>query len=161
MLLSKNARERRALLLFLVPSFIIILVSQAYPLLFSFSMSFQDWALSRSLKPQGFVGLQNYVKAFQDPIFVNAFRISLMFCLVATTLEIFLGFLIAYFTVGHSLVLRLSRTILILPMVIAPVANGTIWRMILNPQSGLLNQLLGYLGINGPNWLGVPRLALL
>lgn len=45
-------------------------------------------------------------------------------------------------------------------MVIAPVANGTIWRMILNPTYGLLNTLIGYMGVHGPNWLGIPNLAL-
>jgi len=158
--LKMNTQDRKVLLLFLAPAFLVVLISQAYPLLYSFSMSFQDWALSRSLKSQGFIGFQNYIKAFKDPIFLNAFKISGIFCIVATSFEIVLGFTVAYFTVGDNFLLRFSRTILILPMVIAPVANGTIWRMILNSQSGLLNQLLGYLGIQGPNWLGLPGLAL-
>jgi len=160
MVIKKKLLEKKVLLLFLLPAILIILIAQAYPLLYSLSMSFRHWTLAESLVPQEFVGFQNYIKAFKDPIFVNAFKISMLFCIAATTFEILFGFILAYFTVGETFFLRLSRTILILPMVIAPVANGTIWRMMLNSQSGLINQLIGYLGIQGPNWLGIPNLAL-
>ncbi len=160
MLLKKNWQEKRTLFTFLLPAILILLVSQAYPILYSLSISFRQWALAESLKPKGFVGFNNYIKAFKDPIFLNAIRISFVFCIVATSFEIILGFIIAYFTVGENFFLRLSRTILILPMVIAPVANGTIWRMMLNSQSGLINQLLRFIGIQGPNWLGAPGSAL-
>ena len=158
----RNARhEAGALLLFPLPAVIVILVAQAFPVLYSLVMSFRDWALASSLTPGGFVGLANYAKAFRDPVFLHAFVVSLEFCAAATVLEIVLGFILAYFTVGESRGLRVVRTILILPMVIAPVANGTIWRMILNPQYGLLNAVLGLVGAHGPDWLGNPGLALL
>jgi len=157
----RNVRhEVGALLLFPLPAVIIILVAQAFPVLYSLTMSFRDWALASSLTPGGFVGLANYVKAFHDTVFLHAFAVSLQFCVAATLLEVVLGFILAYFTMGESRALRVARTILILPMVIAPVANGTIWRMILNPQYGLLNAILSTFGARGPDWLGNPVLAL-
>jgi multiple sugar transport system permease protein len=149
------------LFLFIIPALFIILLSQAFPLAYSFIMSLLDWELAKSIKPRGFIGFANYVRAFNDPIFLNAFKISLIFCVIATTLEIIFGFILAYFTIGEKLVMRIVRTILILPMVIAPVVTGTIWRMILNTNSGLLNLLLGYIGVQGSNWLGEPSLALM
>ena len=154
-------RENVKLFLFIIPALFIILLSQAFPLSYSFVMSLLDWELAKSIKPRGFIGFANYVRAFKDPIFLNAFRISLIFCVIATTLEIIFGFILAYFTIGEKLVMRIVRTILILPMVIAPVVTGTIWRMILNTNSGLLNLLLGYIGVQGSNWLGEPSLALM
>jgi multiple sugar transport system permease protein len=161
--MANRARFRHdagTLILFLIPAFVVIIVAQVFPVLYSFQMSFRDWALAKSQTPGPFVGLANYAKAFSDSVFVHALRISVLFCIAATALEIVLGFILAYFTTGSGLILRIARTILILPMVIAPVANGTIWRMILNPKYGLLNSLLGYVGLQGPNWLGIPSLAL-
>jgi ABC-type sugar transport system permease subunit len=160
MIKKKKFYEKRALILFILPAGLVIIFSQAYPLIYSFFMSFLQWELAESLEPKGFIGFQNYLRAFKDSVFLNAFKISIIFCIIATSFEIVLGFIIAYFTLGENLFLRLARTILILPMVIAPVANGTIWRMMLNSQSGLINQLLGFVDIQGPNWLGIPGLAL-
>jgi multiple sugar transport system permease protein len=157
---SKTHHEAGTLLLFVVPAALVILVAQAFPVLYSLQMSFRDWALVSSTTPGGFVGFANYAKAFHDPVFLHAFLVSLQFCLAATVLEVVLGFLLAYFTVGETRFLRVARTILILPMVIAPVANGTIWRMILNPKYGLLNAVLSLVGLRGPDWLGNPTLAL-
>jgi multiple sugar transport system permease protein len=157
----RSRHEAGTLVLFLIPAFAVIIVSQVYPVLYSFQMSFRDWALAKSQTPGPFVGLANYAKAFSDSVFIHALKISVLFCVAATTLEIVVGFILAYFTTGGRLILRIARTILILPMVIAPVANGTIWRMILNPKYGLLNTLLRYIGLQGPNWFGIPRLALI
>jgi multiple sugar transport system permease protein len=157
--MKRKENESNKLFLFILPALLIILLTQAYPLIYSLIMSFRDWELVRSMKPKGFVGFANYIKAFKDPLFVNAFKISLIFCVFATTFEIVLGFVLAYFTTGGEFVMRIIRTILILPMVIAPVVTGTIWRMILNTNTGLLNILLGLIGIDGLNWLGDPTLA--
>lgn len=147
-------------MLFALPALAIILVAQAFPVIYSLVMSFRNWSLASSLTPGGFVGLENYAKAFHDKVFLNALAMSIFFCVVATVLEVVLGFILAYFTVGESMALRVARTILILPMVIAPVANGTIWRMILNPQYGLFNVALNHIGLNSVDWLGNPSLAL-
>ena len=81
------------------------------------------------------------------------------FALCTTLLQIALGLGLALLTVGEGFVLRLSRTLLMLPMVVAPIAVGTIWRMILSARVGPLNKGLAALGIEGPNWLGDPALA--
>ena len=160
MAIKNNFHEQFGLVLFILPAVVILLFSQLYPLLYSLVMSFRDWALARSLQPGGFVGLQNYMTALKDPLLLNAVRISVIFAFFSTTFTILLGFTLAYFTVGENILMRLSRSLLIIPMVIAPVASGTLWRMMLNPRTGLINQLLGFVGIKGPVWLGTPTLAL-
>ncbi len=161
MKISSGLKETSPYVVFIMPALVIILFTQLIPVLYSIQLSFQDWSLAISPKPLGFVGLKNYIKAFNDEIFLQTLRMSTIFCLSATSLQIVLGFIIAYFTVGEGWFFRLTRTILILPMVIAPVANGVIWRMILNTRYGLLNSILNLLGIQSQNWLGDPTLALI
>jgi len=152
--------ERGTLLLFLVPALIVLVAAQFYPLAYSAWVSMVDWTLSRSPVPRGFVGFDNYAKAFSDAVFLGSIRTTIVFALATTALQMILGFLLAYLCVGEAAALRLSRTLLLMPMVIAPVAVGTIWRMMLSARVGPVNALLASLGIAGPDWLGDPDLAL-
>jgi multiple sugar transport system permease protein len=148
-------------LFFLAPALLFLLVAQAYPLAYSLWTSFQDWTLARSPVPQGFVGLANYARVLQDPVFLNALRVSLSFAAAATVAELLLGLPVAYLVAGEHRILRLSRTALIMPMLVAPVVVGTTWRMLLNTRVGLVNHLLSLAGLSGPDWLGTPETALL
>jgi multiple sugar transport system permease protein len=152
--------ERGVLALFLAPALIVLLTAQFYPLAYSAWVSTVDWTLSRSPVPGGFVGLDNYTRAFSDTVFIDSIRITVAFALATTALQMVLGFALAYLTVGEGTTLRLSRTLLLMPMVIAPVAVGTIWRMMLSARVGPVNGFLAGLGIQGPDWLGDPDLAL-
>ncbi len=139
---------------FVVPALLIVVVVQLYPLLFSGWLTMQDWTLTNSQSSEGFIGLENFRKVLQNEVFRRAVRNSAFITGTAVTIEILLGTALAYLAAGTSWTMRTVRTILILPMVIAPVAAGTLWRMMLNSQMGLTNYLLGFIGINGPDWLG-------
>jgi multiple sugar transport system permease protein len=158
--LKDEISEKGMLVLFLVPALVFLLLAQGYPLVYSFYLSFIDFALAKSPVPGGVVGLANYTKALQDPVFQQAMRISLTFAVIATTIEVLLGLLLAYQLIGERFWTKVWRTILIMPMVIAPVAVGTMWRMLLNSRAGLVNYALSLIGIQAPNWLAAPNTAL-
>jgi multiple sugar transport system permease protein len=139
---------------FVVPAALLVVAVQFYPLLFSAYLSTQDWTLTSSQSSEGFVGLQNFAKVLRNDVFQRAVRNSALITGTAVVLEMILGTGLAYLAVGSSRIIRAVRTLLILPLVIAPVAAGTLWRMMLNSQMGLTNYLLGFLGIQGPDWLG-------
>jgi multiple sugar transport system permease protein len=139
---------------FVVPALLIVVVIQGYPLLFSAYLSTQNWTLTDSPTPQGFVGVGNFMKVIQNEVFQRAVRNSAVITGSAVLLEMILGTVLAYLASGSSWSMRVVRTILILPLVIAPVAAGTLWRMMLNAQMGLTNYLLSFVGIKGPDWLG-------
>ncbi|CAN7666041.1 sugar ABC transporter permease [Devosia sp. LjRoot16] len=158
--LESKVGERGILIAFIVPAVAIVVVAQFYPLLYSFYISLVDWTLSRSTEPGDFVGLANYTKMASDSVLIQAVGRTIWFGLASTAAQIVLGFILAYLTMGETLALRVARTILILPMVIAPVAVGTIWRMMLSARVGPVNQVLRNLGIPTPDWLGDPTLAM-
>jgi ABC-type sugar transport system permease subunit len=139
---------------FVLPALVIVIVVQLYPLLFSAYLATQDWTLTSSQASEGFVGLQNFAQVLQNDVFQRAVRNSMLITGTAIVIEMVLGVSLAYLAQGHGWPMRIVRTILILPLVIAPVAAGTLWRMMLNSQMGLTNYLLSFVGIKGPDWLG-------
>ena len=146
-------RDRLVLVGFLVPALAWLLFAQGYQLLYSLYLSFQDWALTTSDTPQGFVGLDNYGKVLHDPHFLQAMRLSALF-LLSVSVELLLGFLLALATAGEGRGTRVIRTFLIVPMIIAPIAVGAIWRLLLDSNSGIVNVVLRSIGLSGPDWLG-------
>ena len=144
------------LTVFLLPSLVLVGFAQFYPLLSSLWVSFFDWSLGRSPTIGPFVGLGNYARAFVDPQLVESVRFTITLTVVSTTLQMVFGVAIAVLLIGENRTLRLSRALIMLPMVIAPIAVGTMWRMILAARNGPLNRLLDSFGIPGPNWLGDP-----
>jgi ABC-type sugar transport system permease subunit len=140
--------------LFVLPALLIVIAVQFYPLLFSAFLATQKWTLTDSPTPQGFIGLDNFRKVVQDDVFRRAVRNSILITGVAVSVEMILGVALAYLAVGASWTMRAARTILILPMVVAPVAAGTLWRMMLEKRMGLINYLLSFVGVTGPDWLG-------
>jgi len=139
---------------FVVPALVIVLIIQLYPLLFSAYLAVQDWTLTQSPTSEGFVGLDNFIKVFHNSVFRRAVRNSTIITGTSVTVEMILGVALAYLATGSSWPMRIVRTILILPLVIAPVAAGTLWRMMLNSRMGLMNYLLSLVNIQGPDWLG-------
>ena len=139
---------------FILPALVVVVVIQGYPLFFSGYLATQEWTLTDSQTSEGFIGLENFRKVLQNEVFRRAVRNSVLITGSAVVIEMILGMALAYLASGNSWTMRIVRTILILPLVIAPVAAGTLWRMMLNSQMGLTNYLLNFVGISGPDWLG-------
>lgn len=148
------------LVAFVLPALIVVILIQGYPLLFSGYLATQDWTLTDSPTSEGFVGLENFAKVLQNDVFRRAARNSALITGIGVLIQMVLGISLAYLASGDSWTMRIVRTILILPLVIAPVAAGTLWRMMLNSQMGLTNYLLKFLGVAGPDWLGNASWAL-
>lgn len=159
--LEARIGERGVLLLLLAPALLVLILAQGWPLAYSAYLSTVDWTLARSPVPRGFVGFGNYLRAASDSIFLGSIRTTVLFALGSTALQLSAGFALAWFTVGDGTRTRVLRTALLLPMVIAPVAVGTMWRMLLSARVGVVNRALELIGISGPDWLGEPTLALL
>ena len=143
-----------------MPALLVVLLLQLYPLLYSLYLVFQDWKLTESATPKGFIGLWNFINVFKNDVFRRSVINSLIITGSAVTFELFLGVGLAYLTNKERRTNSIVRTLILLPMVIAPVAAGTLWRMMLNGRAGLINHILSLLDIQGPNWLAQPEWAL-
>jgi ABC-type sugar transport system permease subunit len=143
-------------LLLLSPALLILSVFVLFPMGSTFYMS-----LFGGRHGMGdFVGMSNYLAAFQKPEFRSSLLVTIYYVLGVVPLSMFISFLIAYGLYKITLGRGLLRTIYFLPYITSAVAAAMVWRAIFSPQSGVINLLLGYVGVEPLNWLLEPRGAL-
>lgn len=144
---------------YLGPTLLMVLVFLIYPMFGVFRDSFADWS---GFGSKSFAGLRNYITLANDPIFWRSLRTNLIYVISFSLLPVAVGFLFATL-IGRSAIAgdRYYRAILLTPQVIASVAMGVIFRWIFSPGFGLLNDLLGKVGLEGLQrpWLGDAVLA--
>ncbi len=141
---------------FALPFAVLFLLFTAGPVVASLVMSLTDLGSADLLDPLGvnIVGLDNYLRLFDDPKFVTAALNTTAFVVVGVPLTMALSLLVALgLNSGLVRFRALFRVGYYLPVVTSIVAISVVWRFILQPDSGLLNETLGVFGIDGPNWL--------
>jgi multiple sugar transport system permease protein len=141
-------------LVLLLPTVVVLIVLTAYPTVYSFSLSLNEWNMSNRLATWEFVGLGNYANIIRDARFWNAAQVTATFITGTVLSQLVLGLGIALLLQRQVLARGLVRTALLLPMMTTPVVVGLIWRFMYNPTQGILNHLLGSVGLPTPNWLG-------
>ena len=151
--LRLGRRDRRILLCFIAPALGWLAFAQAYPLGYSLYLSFERWSLTTSESPQGFAGWSNFTSTLGDPQFLHALRLSVLF-MASVPIELAIGFVLALCTIGETRRIRVARTVLLIPMVIAPIAVGTMWRLLLDSHAGVVDILLRAVHLPAPDWLG-------
>ncbi|MCX8509523.1 MAG: sugar ABC transporter permease [Rhodobacteraceae bacterium] len=122
------------------------------PLIFSFIMSLYDWPV---VGARTFVGLNNYITMLRyDPQFWTSLWITVKFAALFVPLNIVLSFGLAVLLNLNLRGTSIYRTAFYLPSVISGVALVTIWSWLYSKEYGLLDYMLSFAGIEGPNWLG-------
>jgi multiple sugar transport system permease protein len=145
--------------LFLWPTLALLIAFNVFPLFYSLYLSFTDFS-AISNKAPNWIGLQNYRDILNDNQLWIYFRNTGRYVLLSVALQTIVGF-------GLALLLRnkfrgsgLVTTLILIPMMCAPVVVGLFWKLIYNPGFGIFNYLLGFPAGRGPDWLGSPKLAL-
>ena len=144
---------------FMLPSAIILTAVLAYPILYTFQISFASLDLA-SFTANEWVGLENYREILLDRGFWNSMKVTGVYLAWALPIQMLLGFGIAYLINVEWKGRGAVRALFLIPMVVAPAVAGGIWRMILDPLWGMVNWGLGLLGLGNPDWLGDPTLAM-
>nr|WP_285850988.1 MULTISPECIES: sugar ABC transporter permease [Bacillaceae] len=140
--------------LFIAPWIIGFLFFLAGPLLFSLYGSFTNYNITSSMD---FIGLDNFKKMFtNDPIIWLSLRNTLYFVVVSVPLTTAGAVLLAVLLNQGVRGMRVFRTIFYLPAVLSGVGVYLLWMQLLSPSTGLVNTLLGFVGIEGPAWLTDP-----
>ncbi|MBW8639210.1 sugar ABC transporter permease [Hoeflea sp. WL0058] len=143
----------------MMPAIVILLAVLAYPILYTLEISFSSLDLG-SFTANEWVGWENYGDVLKDRGFWNAMKVTGIYLAWAMPIQMILGFGIAYLINAEWKGRGVVRALFLIPMVVAPVVAGGIWRMMLDPLWGLVNYLLGLLGLGNPDWLGNPTLAM-
>jgi multiple sugar transport system permease protein len=137
--------------IFISPWLIGFLVFAAGPILVSLFMSFTRWSL---LSPPQWIGFDNYNEIiFNDPLVYKSLWNTAYYVLFSVPLGVILSLFLAILLNQQLRGMSIFRTIFFLPSVTNLVAVSILWMWILNPEFGLLNHALGFLGIEGPLWL--------
>ena len=137
--------EARVALLFLLPTLLGLLVFKLYPIVLAVSSSF----MSRSFRTQEtvFVGFENYASIFSDPVFTKSVWVTIVFNVITNPLQIALALALAPFLGVQIRGVNLVRSLYMLPIGISLPVATVIWGIVLSPNAGLLNSILGSVGI--------------
>lgn len=141
---------------FLAPPLLFFAAFAIFPLLFTIFVSLNNWQLTGNL---GFVGFANYAAILSDPTFTTSLRNTLAFTLFMVSIEYPLGFGVALLVGGVRRGQRPIRLAILMPMMLTPVVVGFIWKMILDPSFGPLDNILGHVGLPAIKWLSDPVAA--
>lgn len=142
---------------YVAPWFLAYALFSLVPMLMSVYMSFTDWPVIGS---PTFIGLDNFRDLVHDEAFRNSLWVTIRYAVFTVPLGMIASFSIALIMASKTKGLKLYRTIYYLPAVVSGVAVGIIWRWILDPRNGLINNLLLLVGITGPGWLTDPKWVL-
>lgn len=142
-----------------MPSLAVVVVVMFLPIVYSVYVSLRDVDLLRPWSAP-YVGLQNYRAILSDPALVRSLTNTAVYAVASIAVEVLVG-------LGFAVLLNqrigdggVFRTLLTMPLFVAPVVVGLQWRWLLINEYGVLNYVLGALGIRGPTWLGTPGPAM-
>jgi len=149
---------------FIIPGLILGLLTLGIPIYEAIKNSFYNIRLYR-LGSEFFIGLENYIRLLNDPIFLIALRVSLIFAIGCTVLVLLFSILVSSVLtsdkIEDSKLTRPLMALFIVPFVTTQVVTGIMGRtFIWQTEFGLVNYLLNLIGIEGQAWLTTPYLAL-
>jgi multiple sugar transport system permease protein len=143
---------------FAAPAVLVMLFGLLYPVVEALRLSFYEVRLGEQVTPQAFRGLAIFAEALSDSSVQKSMAVTLEFSVIVVAVEMILG-------VGLALILErplrgmtVFRTLLVLPMMIAPICVGLIWRYMFDVNVGPINGWLSSFGVK-PAWLAEPGLA--
>jgi multiple sugar transport system permease protein len=143
-------REAISFYLLILPWLIGFLVFLAYPMLRSLYLSFTSYNL---LSPPQWIGLQNFERIFNDPEFWQSLKVTFLYALGSVPGGTIIALALAMVLSQKLRGVNIWRTIFFMPSILSSIAVAILWLYVFRPEGGLLNILLGWFGIEGPDWL--------
>ena len=141
---------------FAAPFIIGFLVFTAFPMGYAMWMSLQRWDL---ISPPQFVGLKNIIEMLQDPRVNLSLYNSAFYTIFAVPIQLVISFSLALMLTQKVRFRDIYRSGFYMPIIIPLVAWSVVWQRVLHPEFGILNEMLGWIGIAPQPWLFQPNLA--
>jgi len=142
------------------PLIITLLLLVAYPSFQLIRMSVSEVDIVKGETVWEYVGLKHLETALQDPVVPVAFKNTLVFVVAVVIIETILALVISLLVSRSRHFVGLYRTVMLIPLLIPPIAIGTMWRLMYDYNYGFINQALALIGISGPTWTADPNLAM-
>jgi multiple sugar transport system permease protein len=156
---SRGVPERRLAWLMTAPSMALIALVAVYPILYAIWLSLHEYSLieeglSRWASP---AGLGNYIDAFETPEFRKSVYVTLIYSVTSVALETVIGLVMALIMATAFKGQGLLRTVVLVPWAVLTVVTAIMWKSIVDPNLGFVNQVLG----TNTVWLGEEPQALI
>ena len=141
-----------------LPAVIVLLLLTIYPFIYLVYVSLHIWPISPNL-PKIFLGFGQFTYLFSDPSFIESMQVTISLTVVGVSLQISLGTLLAILLSTKTKFINYFTLPFMIPVFIAPVVVGLIWKFMFNYDLGILNYLLNVIGLESINWLGTTTTA--
>ena len=158
----RGLSDRTIAWLFVAPSIFLLLAVNIFPLIWTIRLSFTNFRVNRPNNAVEWVGLENYRKILTDPDIWHTMQATAHFLLWTLTLQVLIGFSLAYLINKKFKGNDLWTTIIVLPMMLSPAVVGNFWTFLYQPQIGLFNYAVSFFtGIDPASFsmIGDPSLA--
>lgn len=159
--MKRKRRQAIQGILYVLPSFVLLLCFSLIPICMSIYYSFMDYNVMTQPK---FVGLSNYIKMFSDSYFGVSMKNTLIYVILTVPFQVVLPLVFAAFLAQKLADARLGgllRSLIFIPVIASSVTVGCIWKIIFAADNGILNRILEVFNIAPINWLGTKEFALL
>lgn len=143
--------------LFVAPTVIGVIVLNLWGVVQSFYYSFHE---AKGFQEVKFIGLDNYMRLLSDAEVWRSLQNVLIYAVITVPIGVAFSLLLAVLLNTKIRGRSFFRCIYFLPVVSAPAAVALVWKWLYNKDFGLFNQILGMLGIAGPDWLGDKSMAM-
>jgi multiple sugar transport system permease protein len=153
-----NQHQARMAYLFVTPTMLLFIAFTIIPVVMALYLSFTNYDVVSRME---FVKFDNYKKMLDDDLYWTTFKNVFFYAVIFVPLNIIISLLLAMLLNFKRFGVKLFRTMNYLPTLTSSVAAATVWIWLLHPEFGLVNNLLGYVGITGPAWLAQTETAML
>jgi multiple sugar transport system permease protein len=144
---------------YIAPAVLVMLAGLVLPIADALRLSFYDWPMGTDWDSARWVGLEAFGEMLRSSQVWTSMGVTLAFVLIAVSCEMVLGVALALFLEQPVRGMRAFRTVFVLPMMIAPICVGLIWRYMFDANFGPVNQFMGFLGLAPQAWLADNSLA--
>ncbi len=141
---------------FYLPAGLVYAIFFAVPTAMAFYFSLTRWSLFSAK----FIGLQNFVTFLTDPQLLSGLRNTIIYAVMTSGLKVIIALPLAMLLTSRIHLKGLLRGIIFFPVLVSTVAVGITFSTLMQPSIGLINTVLGAVGLPQPDWLGNPSLAL-
>jgi multiple sugar transport system permease protein len=147
--------DRHQALVYPAPALMVLFFIVVIPIVFNLYLAFTKWTIG--LGQPRFINIGNFIELLSDERVLNGVKVMIYFSGLSLSLELVLGLLIALYFNREFKGGEIAQAIYILPFAATPVAVALIWRIMLNPEIGVMNYLLRSVGLPGSLWVSSPQ----